>query len=184
MASSSQIRHFFQNVQRRVQNTAQRRLTEQLPAIMEMAREYALSYQHSSFGNMTGNWLNSFGVCLYRDGSPVAIANMPMGGADSPIRTTLIKGDLFKRGSHRYDNTYQRRSFEIDGEKYEGASEQVYYDDEVINWLRRTSTRRKGFSLRVITIAEYRKETAKRVLLRLSDVIESKGGNIWRFNLG
>lgn len=178
------IRHFFKNVQKRCYSTAQLRLREQLPAIMEMAKEYALNHQHSAFGNMTGNWINSFGVCLYRDGKAVAVANMPTAGVESPIRVTLIEGDQFKRGTQRYDKTYQLRTFDIDGEKYKGTAEQVFYDEEVMNWLRRTSTRQKGFSLRVVSVAEYQKDTARRVLLQLSNVIESKGGNIWQFKLG
>ncbi len=184
MATTSQIQAVFKNVQKRCENTAQRRLTEQLPAIMSIAYDYATNYQHSAFGNMTGNWLNSFGVALYRDGHLVAVANMTSAGADVPIRTTLITGDWFKRGAKRYDNTYQMRTFEIDGNKYQGAADQVFYNEEVISWLRHTWTRQKGFSMRLVSVTEYKKDTARRVLLQLSNVIESSGGNIWQLNLG
>jgi len=178
-----QIRKVFQNISKRCYDTAQVRLTGQMPAIMEMARQYALSYQHGAFGNMTGNWLNSFGVVLYRDGRPVAISNMSAAGVDGPIRTTLIEGDWFRRGEHRYDDTYQRVTFEVDGEKYKGTAEQVFYDEEVMEWLSRTWTKSKGFSFRVVSVAEYHRDAASRVLLQIGNEMEVRGGNIWQFNL-
>lgn len=183
MPRPQSIRDVFNNVAKRCYNTAQRRLTDQMPAIMDMARQYALAYQHGDFGNMTGNWLNSFGVVLYRDGRPVAIATMADAGVDGPIRTTLITGDWFKRGEHRYDDTYQRVTFEVDGEKYKGTAEQVFYDEEVQAFLSRTRTNAKGFSYRVVSVAEYHRDAASRVLLQVGDEMEARGGNIWQFNL-
>ena len=183
MPRTQSVKQFFQNVAQRCYNTAQVRLTDQMPAIMDLAREYAMAYQHGEFGNMTGNWLNSFGVVLYRDGRPVAIATMSDAGVDGPIRTTLITGDWFKRGEQRYDQTYQRVTFEVDGEKYKGAAEQVFYDEEVQAFLSRTRSREKGFSFRVVSVAEYHRDAASRVLLQVGDVMEAHGGNIWRFNL-
>ena len=184
MARKEEIRKVFQNVSRKCYDSAQAHLTEQLPAIMDMARRYALAYQHGDFGNMTGNWLNSFGVVLYRDGRPVAVANMSAAEVDGPIRTTLIEGDWFKRGEHRYDDTYQRVTFEIDGEKYKGAAEQVFYDEEVLDFLGSTWSKQKsGFSFRVVSIAEYHRDAASMVLLQVGDEMEARGGNIWQFNL-
>lgn len=180
MASSAEIRHVFQNVQKRCYDTAQMRLTEQLPTIMDMARRYAQAYQHGEFGNMTGNWLNSFGVAIYREGRPVAVANMSSAEVDGPIRTTLIYGDIFDAGMQRYDETYQLEDFEPE----KGAAEQVFYNEEVLSWLGRTWTKHKGFSFRVVTVTEYHVETARRVLLQLSNDMEVRGGNIWQFNLG
>lgn len=181
---SSRITHVFQNVQKRVMNTAQRRLTEQLPGIMAAAHDYVRDEQASaSFGDMTGNWINSFGVALYRDGRCIAVANMS-GEEGAPIRTTLIDGDVFNSGEKRFDGSVQQHTFEIDGDKRKGSSEQYFTDEEVLNWLSRTRTRQKGFSFRVVSVTEYHKDTARRVLLRLSDEIESRGGSIWQFRLG
>lgn len=180
MPGSAAIRHAFQNVQKRCYDTAQRRLSEQLPYIMDMAREYARNHQQGDFGDMTGNWLNSFGVAIYREGRPVAIANMSSADVDAPIRTTLIHGDIFDAGMQRYDETFQLNDFEPE----EGTEEQVFYNEEVVSWLSRTWTKSKGFSFRVVTVAEYHIDTARRVLLQLSNEMEARGGYIWQFNLG
>lgn len=179
--SNSQITHVFQNVQKRAENTAQRRLMEQLPGIMSALHDYAKDEQN--FGDMTGNWINSFGVALYRDGRCVAVANMS-GEEDNPIRTTLIEGDWFQKGEQRFDRSTQQKTFEIDGKKYKGAADQVFYNEEVLEWLRGTWTKQKGFSFRVISVAEYHKAEARSAMLRLSDEIESKGGGIWQFHIG
>lgn len=164
-------------------NAAQRRLTDQLPGIMSALHDYVKDEERKgNFSDMTGNWVNSFGVALYRDGRCFAVANMS-GEENSPIRTTLIEGDWFKKGTRRFDSSTQQRTFEIDGEKYRGASDQVFYNEEVLSWLSRTWTRRKGFSYRIISVTEYHRQEAKQALLRLSDEIESKGGNIWQFHL-
>jgi hypothetical protein len=165
-------------------NAAQRRLTAALPSIIVALHDYVRDEQQKgNFSDMTGNSVNSFGVACYRDGHCFAVANMGSqeGG---PIRTTLIEGDWFKKGEERYDNSVQQRTFEIDGEKYRGAADQVFYNEEVLAWLGRTWTRTKGFSFRVISVTEYHKAEARSALLRLSDEIERRGGSIWQFNLG
>ena len=183
MASKAQITHVFRNVQQRLMNSAQRRLTDQLQSVMFAAYDYATEQQrNANFSDMTGNWINSFGVALYRDGRCVAVANMSE-NVDEPIRTTLIDYDVFEAGERRFDSSIQQKSFEIDGERYKGAADQVYYDEEVLKWLGRTWTKQKGFSYRVISVAEYHKPEARTVLLMLSDEMESKGGNIWQFHL-
>ena len=183
MKSSSDIRHFFSNVQKRVENTAARRLADQLPGIMSALHDYVRDeQQRGNFSDMTGNWINSFGVAAYRDGKCFAVANMS-GEEDNPIRTTLIEGDIFKKGTRRFDSSTQQRTFEIDGERYHGTEGQVFYNEEVLAWLSRTWTRQKGFSFRVISVTEYHKEEARRALLRLSGEIENIGGNIWQFHL-
>lgn len=184
MRSSGDIRVFFQNVQERVKNTAQRRLTEKLPGIMSALHDYVKDEQRKgNFSDMTGNWINSFGVAAYRDGRCFAVANMS-GEEGSPIRTTLIEGDWFKKGQRRFDSSIQQRTFEIDGAKYHGAADQVFYNQEVLQWLSRTWTRTKGFSFRVVSVTEYHKPEARSALLRLSEEISSGGGNIWQFHLG
>lgn len=180
MASSSQIQAVFNNVQKKMMNTAQRRLTEQLEGVMSALHDYVKDEQ--DFGSMTGNWINSFGVALYRDGHCVAVANMS-GEEDAPIRTTLIEGDWFRKGERRFDQSIQQTTFEIDGEKYKGTADQVFYNEEVLQWLGSTWTKQKGFSYRVISVTEYHKNEARTALLRLSDEIESMGGNIWQFHL-
>ena len=181
---NSQITHVFKNVQKKLMNTAQRRLTAQLPGIMSALHDYVKDEQQKgNFGSMTGNWVNSFGVAAYRDGHCFAVANMS-GEEGNPIRTTLIEGDWFRKGERRFDSSTQQRTFEIDGKKYKGAAEQVFYNEEVIEWLSRTWTHTKGFSFRIISVTEYHKQEARSALLRLSDEIESKGGSIWQFHLG
>ena len=184
MASRNSFETAFKNVQKKCMNAAQRKLTEQLAGVMSALHDYVRDEQQKgNFGDMTGNWINSFGVAAYRDGRCFAIANMS-GEEDAPVRTTLIDGDWFKKGEHRFDGSTQQYTFEIDGEHYKGAADQVFYDEEVLAWLSRSRTRTKGFSLRVVTVTEYHKQEAKSALLRLGDEIESKGGNIWHFNLG
>lgn len=184
MPGRQQIREVFKRVQQRCMNTAQRRLVENLPAMMEHIHEYAVNHQKAAqFSDMTGNWINSFGVALYRDGKLVAVSNMS-GEVDEPIRTTLIDGDVFRRGQHRFDDTYQRTTFEIDGDEHQGSSSQYMANEEVLRWLSRSSQRTEGFSFRVVSVAEYHKDAAKRVLLQMSGEIEAYGGNIWQFHLG
>lgn len=174
-----EIRHFFKGVQKRCQDTAQRRLEEMLPGIMSALHDYVEDEQRKgNFGSMTGNWRNSFGIAVYRDGRCFAVANMS-GEEDSPIRTTLIDYDLFPEGSVRFDKSIQQKEFEVE----EGTAEQVFYNEEVLSWLGRTSTRQKGFSFRVVSVTEYHRKEARQALLRLSDEMESKGGNIWNFHL-
>lgn len=178
MRASANIKHVFKNVAKRTQNTAQRRLTEELPSIMSAAEDYIRDeQQNANFGDMTGNWLNSFGVALYRDGRFVALAIRD--GRD-PIRTTLIKGDEFMAGEQRYDGSIQQNNFEI---YKKGSSGQYFANEEVQAFLSHTRSRSKGFSFRVVSIIEYNRKTAQNALLRLSDEIESRGGNIWNFHL-
>lgn len=176
---ATDIRHFFKNVQKKLENTAQKRLQEILPGIMSALHDYVVDEQQKgNFGSMTGNWINSFGVAVYRDGRCFAVANMS-GEEGDPIRTTLIDYDLFPEGTMRFDHSTQQKDFEV----AEGTAEQVFYNEEVLAWLGRTWTRQKGFSFRVVSVTEYHKKEARSALLRLSDEIESKGGNIWNFHL-
>lgn len=184
MAGRTRVDAFFKNVQQRLMNAAQRKLTAQMPGIVSALHDYVRDEQQKgNFSDMTGNWVNSFGVAAYRDGECFAIANMSA-EEGKPIRTTLIEGDIFKAGKKRYDRSTQQFFFEIDGEKYHGAAEQVFYNEEVLLWLSRSWTKRKGFSFRIISVAEYHKQEAKTAMLRLSDEIESKGGNVFQFNIG
>lgn len=179
MAGRTEIRHYFGGVQKRLYNSAQRRLAENLPSIMSALRDYVEDEQRKGkFGSMTGNWINSFGVAAYRDGHCFAVCNMN-GEVDGPIRTTLIDYDIFPKGERRYDNSVQQEDFEV----VDGTAEQVFYDEEVLAWLSRTWSRSKGFSFRIISVTEYHKKEARIALLRLSDEIESKGGTIWNFHL-
>jgi len=174
----------FQNVQKKLMNAAQRKLQTQLTGIMSALHDYARDEQQKgNFGDMTGNWINSFGVAAYRDGTLYAIANMSDEEGE-PIRTTLIEGDWFKPGTVRFDSSVQQHMFEIDGDTYTGAADQVFYNEEVLEWLSHSWTRKKGFSFRVVSVTEYHRGEARMALLRLSDEMENKGGNIWQFNIG
>lgn len=185
----SKIEGVFKNVQKKLMNTAQRRLVAQLPIIVEKLHEYAVN--HSAGRSMTGNWIDSFGVVLYRDGSPVAWANMTGEGSagnkveEEPIRTTLVNDEKFKKGTKRHDSQYQRRTFEVGNRPDRmGSSSNYFADDEVIRWLAHSRSNVKGFSYRVVSVTEYNRESARRALLQMSDEIESYGGKIWQFNLG
>lgn len=184
-----QVRGVFKNVQTKLMNTAQRRLTAQMPLIMEKVHEYAKN--HAAMSSMTGNWINSFGVALYRDGHLVAVANMTgegtVGGAleDEPIRMTLVDDERFKKGTRRHDKTYQRKTFTVGNNPDRmGSSSNYFADDEVLSWLAHSWSRVKGFSYRVVSVIEYNRDSARMVLLQISDEIESYGGKIWQFKLG
>lgn len=174
----------FQNVAKKAYDTAQQRLTEQLPEIMDWARLYAEEEQRNGkFSDMTGNWINSFGVALYRDGRCVAVANMS-NVEGNPIRTTLINDEVFKKGERRFDGSTQQEDFVVgyDPRKM-GSSSNYFANEEVLAWLSRSRTTRKGFSYRIISVIEYHKREARQALLRLSDEMESRGGNIWQFHM-
>lgn len=178
MRASANIKHVFKNVQKRCMDTAQQRLTAQLPGVMSAAEDYLRDEQQKeNFGDMTGNWLNSFGVALYREGKFVALA---VRDGNDPVRTTLINGDEFRAGEIRYDGSVQQDTFSI---SRGGSSEQYFANEEVMSYLQRSRSRSKGFSLRVVSIIEYNRPAARRALLRLSDEIESMRGNILQFHL-
>lgn len=184
MARPIDIRKLFKNVQKRCYNTAELRLKEQLTGVMSALHDYVVQEQmDSNFGSMTGNWRNSFGVALYRDGRCVAVANMSS-EENSPIRTTLINGDWFVEGSTRFDKSVQQYTFEVDGDFHKGSQDQVFYNQEVLSWLSGTRVRKKGFSYRIVSVTEYRRKEAKVALLRLSEELESKGGSVWQFHIG
>ncbi len=184
MASRNQsISTYFKGVQRRVMDTAQRRLQEMLPDVMLAASEYI--YHEHDFGDMTGNWINSFGLALYRDGRFVEVITLADAvNEGAPIQPVLQSGDSFNKGQKRHDEKYQKKTFVIDGIKNKGSHGEYFADEKVVSVLRHTHTGAKGFSFRVVSVAEYHKEEAKSALLQISDFIESRGGNVWQFNLG
>lgn len=184
MASRNQaISTFFKGVQQRYMNAAQRKLQEMLPAVMQVASEYI--YNEHNFGDMTGNWINSFGIALYRDGRFVRVVTLAeVANEGEPIQPVLQSGDSFNRGQKRHDDRYQKKTFVIDGVVHKGSHGEYFSNEKVVSVLRHTSTNVKGFSFRVVSVAEYHKEEAKRALLQISDFMESRGGNIWQFNLG
>lgn len=183
MSRNQNVSVFFKNVQKRLMNAAQRRLQEALPAVMEVASEYI--YHEHNFGDMTGNWINSFAIALYRDGRFVRVITLAEAANEgAPIQPVLISGDSFNKGWQRHDDRYQKKTFYIDGIKNQGSHGQYFADEKVVSVLRHTHTKAKGFSFRILSVAEYHKEEARRALLQVSNYIESKGGNIWQFNLG
>ena len=184
MPSRIQTRNVFKNVQKRCYDTAEKRLISQLKGVMSALHDYVLDeQQNANFGSMTGNWINSFGVAMYRDGRCVAVANMS-DEEDSPIRVTLINDDVFEQGKMRFDKSTQEHDFVVGySASRMGSSSQYFSNEEVLRWLSRSWTKRKGFSYRIVSVTEYHKPEARRALLRLSNEIESKGGNIWRFHI-
>jgi len=184
MASRIQVRQVFDSVKKRCYKAAEEHLTAQLQGVMAALHDYAVDEQQKAgFSDMTGNWINSFGVALYRDGRCVAIANMS-NEVGSPIRTTLINDDVFQAGSQRFDGSIQQKEFVVGYDpKKMGSSSQYFSDEAVLQWLSRTWTKSKGFSYRIVSVTEYHRPEARYALLRLSDELENKGGNILQFSI-
>jgi hypothetical protein len=158
---------------------AEDRLREQIPTIMSSLHQYAIDQQQSEkFKSMTGNWINSFGVALYRDGKLIALADMG-GLEDDPIRTVLVDGETFDRGTLRFDERYQRITFVV-GSKSDrmGSSSNYFANEEVVRWLQNSRTRSKGFTFRVVSVTEYQRDAAREVLLQMSDEVEQASGII------
>lgn len=184
MASRNQsVSTFFKGIQRKAMNAAERKLSQMLPSVMLAASEYI--YNEHDFGDMTGNWINSFGLALYRDGHFVRVITLAeVANEGAPIQPVLQSGDTFNKGQQRHDEKFQKKTFVIDGIKHKGSHGEYFADEKVVSVLRHTHTSAKGFSFRIVSVAEYHKEEAKRALLQISDFIESRGANVWQFNLG
>jgi hypothetical protein len=179
---ASNVKQVFDNLKKRCYNTAQRRMTAGLPAAIEdihrFAREKMAELEKS---DMTGNYINGFGIAIYRDGEFIACATSHEVEGKDPIQVTLTKGEKFMEGRTRYDGSTQEDTFT--------APEGIHHimaDQEVVNWLRRYPPRvsKKGPSLsyRIVSIVDYAKFLGgDKVLLSLADSIEGRGGTIKEF---
>lgn len=181
MARSS-IKQVFDNLRKNAYNTAQRRMVQGLPNAMQVIHQYALdTMKELGLSSMTGNYINSFGIAIYRDGEFIACATSNDIEGHSPITMTLANGDKFEKGRERYDGGIQGKTFSS-----AAGTHRIYADEEVIRWLRRypPRVRKNGSSLsyRVVTVVDYAKMVGgDTVLLKLSDSIESRGGYIKEF---
>ena len=182
MAHHANIKGFFDNMRARVMSRAEENLKQALPMLADMMHDYALEeLKRNKKASMTGNFINSFGIALYKDGKFIAVATTHDFEGQSPIRVTLAKGDTFKEGEIRYDGRQQFHSFSAPTGEH-----RIYANEEVLGWLRRyPPSKKKGFSFRAISVVDYSENVGGRqVLLRIADDIENYGGIITQFNLG
>lgn len=182
MAKHSNIKGFFDNVEKRLAERAEDNLRQMLPNIAFIIHGYAKeALKQAKKSSMTGNFINSFGVALYKDGKFVAVGTTHDEEGKSPVRVTLASGETFERWSTRYEGRKQFHAFTAP----EGTSH-IFANEEVVNWLRRyPPTKKKGFSFRVVSVVDYAKSLGgENVLLRIADDIESAGGIINEFRLG
>jgi len=157
------------------------RLTENLPIIADMMHEYAEEeLKKLKKSSMTGNFINSFGVALYKDGKLVAIGTTHDIEGESPTQVTLASGDTFTKWRMRYTGKMQFHTFTAP----EGTH-RFYANEEVLRWLSRyPPSKKKGFAFRVVSVVDYSdKIGGDTVLLRVADDIENNGGVVTEFHL-
>lgn len=184
MAGSSKayIKGFFDNVRERIEERAEENFIQMLPMLAFLMHSYAEeALKKARKSSMTGNFINSFGIALYKDGRFVAVGTTHDEEGKNPIQVTLASGDTFRKGRKRYEGRKQYRKFT----PTEGTH-RFFANQEVINWLSRyPPTRSKGFSFRAVSVVDYSESVGgDKVLLRLADDIERSGGLISEFHLG
>ena len=176
------ISHVFDNLRKGCYDAAERRMVASLPAaaddIHSFVREKMAELGKS---DMTGNYINGWGIAVYRDGVLVACATTNDIEGASPMRMTLIKGEKFAKGKKRYDGGVQERWFTASTGKHS-----IWAEDEVVRWLQsnapRVSKNKPSLAYRIVTVVEYSKLLGgDKVLLSLADRIESKNGTIKEF---
>ena len=178
----SNIRQVFNNIRKNCYNTAQRRMTANLPYAIEELHQFAREKMAElDKSDMTGNYINGFGIAIYRDGEFIACATTHDIEGQSPIQVTLAEGDKFPAGRMRYDGDIQEKPFKAT----EGVR-RIMADQAVVAWLRRYAPRvsKDGPSLayRVVSIVDYSKLVGgDKVLLSLADSFESRGGILKEF---
>lgn len=175
MASSGkmQIKHVFDNVQKRIEKKAEAELRASLVPLLQMAYQ-----EMSGFRSLTGNLVNSLGVALYKDGKCIeAHGSLELTGK-RPVRTTLKKGDVFDEPFTYNGNVLINPIHKTDwvGDK------NIWADVEVLRWLNRYAPSKKGFSYRIVSIVDYAKYLESKgkinVLSQLRDELAQRGGNI------
>lgn len=176
------IKRVFDNIQKRAYNKAQMEMTKSLPYVVNEIHQYARETMESlNISDMTGNYINSFGIAIYRDGEFIACATTNDIEGNDPIQVTLANGDRFERGRIRYDGTEQKNTFKAGDE----SISRIYANDEVVRWLRANPPVKKGspsLSFRIVTVVDYAKMVGGNVvLMRIADEIEGRGGDIREF---
>lgn len=175
------IKGFFDNVREQVEARAEKKLTQQLPLLSFLMHEYAEeALKKNKKSSMTGNFINSFGVALYKDGRFIAISTTHQEEGKTPIQVTLASGDTFRKGRKRYGGSKQFHRF-----KAPEGTQRIFANQEVVSWLKRyPPTRKKGFSFRAVTVVGYADTVGgSTVLLRLADDIDKSGGIVSEFHL-
>lgn len=178
----SNVRQVFNNLRRNCYNAAQRRMTANLPIAIEEVHQFAREKMAElEKSDMTGNYINGFGIAIYRDGEFIACATTHDIEGQSPIQVTLAKDDRFPKGRMRYDGSIQEHSFSAPV----GIS-RIMADQAVVAWLRRNAPRvskdSPSLAYRVVSIVDYSKLVGgDDVLLSLADSFESRGGMLKEF---
>lgn len=180
--SRSNIKQVFDNLRKRTYNKAQGEMRRSLPSVMERVHQFAREkMKELKLSDMTGNYINSFGIAIYRNGEFIACATSSDIEGDSPIQVTLAEGDKFRAGRQRYDGSIQEHTF-----KAPTGMRRILADEEVVRWLRRYPPRvnksKESLAYRIVTVVDYAKMVGgNKVLLQIADEIESRGGDIREF---
>jgi hypothetical protein len=178
----SNIKHVFENIRKNAYNKAQREMVKSLPFVMSEIHAFAREKMGElKKSDMTGNYINSFGIAIYRNGEFIACATSSDIEGESPIQLTLAEGDKFLKGRQRYDGSTQEYTF-----KATEGMRHILADAEVVRWLRRNAPRvpkdKNSLAYRVVTVVDYAKMVGgNKVLLQIADDIESRGGDIRAF---
>jgi len=178
----SDIKAVFDNLRKTAYNKAQREMTAGLPLVMKRVHQFAREKMSElKKHDMTGNYINSFGIAIYRNGEFIACATSSEIEGESPIQLTLAKGDKFPKERRRYDSQIQQFNF-----KAPEGMRHILADAEVVRWLRRYRPRvdknKESLSYRIVTVVDYAKMVGgNKVLLQIADDIESRGGDIREF---
>lgn len=179
----SNIKQVFDNLRKNAYNKAQGEMRRGLPYVMDEVLQFAReTMEELQKSDMTGNYINSFGIALYRDGEFIACATTNDILGEDPIQVTLASGDVFESGRQRYDGDIQEHKFRAP----EGSMRRIMANEEVVRWLRRYRPRvdknKSSLAYRVVTVVDYAKMLGgDRVLMRLADDIEGRGGDIREF---
>ncbi|MBQ9655968.1 MAG: hypothetical protein IJV38_08100 [Prevotella sp.] len=179
----SNIKHVFYHLRKNGYNKAQREMVKSLPGVMnkvhQLIRDKMAELKKS---DMTGNYINSFGIALYRNGQFVACATTNDIEGEEPYQVTLASGDIFQKGRSRYDGSFQKKTFKAP----EGSMRRILANEEVVRWLRRyrprVSKSQESLAYRIVTVVDYAKMLGgNKVLLQLADDVEGRGGDIREF---
>ena len=179
----SSIKAVFDNLRKNAYNKAQREMTKGLPFVIEEVHQFAREKMAElKMSDMTGNYINSFGIALYRNGDFIACATTSDVEGQSPIQLTLASGDKFPAGRSRYDGSVQESTFKAP----KGSLSHILADAEVVRWLRRyrprVSKTKESLAYRIVTVVDYAKMVGgNKVLLQIADDIEGRGGDIRAF---
>jgi len=180
--SKGNIKGFFENIHREVEDRAEKNLKDMLPTMAFLMHSYAQdALRQARKSSMTGNFINSFGIALYRDGKFIAVGTTHDEEGKDPIRVTLASGDTFEQWEDRYEGRKQFHRFTAT----EGT-QRIFANEAVVSWLRRyPPSKKKGFSFRAVSVVDYAESIGgDTVLLRLADDIEKSGGIISEIHLG